>query len=394
VDSIRQASGDLFPTDIPIPASQMIGRADDVRDVTAALLGATNLVMAGPRRTGKTSVCEAALNRCRRRGAYVAALDLFRIADAAELAEALVLSVIANRSATHRLVRRARELGRAALTTSQSSAVLKLHSQFGDAIELALTPGWAARDPQHALHLALELPERVAIADGRRLVLFFDEFQELAGERRPYGDPDVLTKRMRSIFQRSTSVSFLFAGSLEHVMRDLFAPQQRAFSGFGSFHTLRPILDADWHAGLTQRFAADKCTVAPAALQRLIALGEGHPRATMRVAQQTHLVSVQLAQRLIDLDMVQLGYQAALNGDLPTMEQTVEQIRRSHKNALAIARSVALGQSPPRRLSPAVRDRVLKRLERAGVVEHLGRGDWRIVNPLLREYLRRLDPLG
>src|SRR5579875_620092 len=105
---VRQASGDLFPTDVPIPASQMIGRADDVRDVTAALLGATNIVLAGPRRTGKTSVCEAALNRCRRRGCYVAALDLFRIADAAELAEALVLSVIANRSPAHRLVRRAR----------------------------------------------------------------------------------------------------------------------------------------------------------------------------------------------------------------------------------------------------------------------------------------------
>ncbi len=392
--SARQASGDLFPTDIPIPASQLIGRADDMRDVTAALLGATNLVMAGPRRTGKTSVCEAALNRCRRRGCYVAALDLFRIGDAAEFAEALVLSVIANRSTAHRLVRRARELGHAALTTAQASAVLKLQGQLGEALEVAITPGWAAQDPQRALDLALELPERVAAADGRRLVLFLDEFQELASERHPYGDPDALTKRMRAVFQRSPNVSFLFAGSLEHVMRDLFGPQQRAFSGFGSFHTLRPIPEADWRVGLTERFAADECTIAAAALLRIIALGDGHPRATMRVAQQTHLVSVQLAQRMIDLDMVQLGYQAALNGDLPTMEQTVEQIRRSHKNALLVARTVALGQSPPRRLPPAIRDRVLKRLERAGVVEHLGRGDWRIVNPLLREYLRRLDPLG
>jgi hypothetical protein len=45
-------------------------------------------------------------------------------------------------------------------------------------------------------------------------------------------------------------------------------------------------------------------------------------------------------------------------------------------------------------LTPAIRDRVLKLLERAGIVEHVARGTWRIVNPLLREYLRRLDPLG
>ncbi len=391
---VRQASGDLFPTDTPIPASQMIGREDDIREVETALVGGTNLILAGPRRTGKTSVCQAALGRARRRGCYTVGLDLFRISDTAELAEALVLAVIANRSPARRLVRRARELGRAALTAAQSAAVLKLQGQFGEAIELAVTPGWAAQDPQRALDLALELPERVAVADGRRLILFFDEFQELASERRPYGDPDLVTKRMRAVFQQSSSVSYLFAGSIEHVMRDLFSPQQRAFSGFGGFHALRPIAAEDWLKGLGERFEADDCTVQPAALARIVELGAGHPRATMRVAQQTHLVSVQLDQRLIDLDLVQLGYRAALDGDLPTMEQTVEQIRRLHKNALQVARAIAMGHPAPRRLPPAIRDRVLKLLLRAGIVEHVARGDWRIVNPLFRDYLGRLDPLG
>jgi len=76
------------------------------------------------------------------------------------------------------------------------------------------------------------------------------------------------------------------------------------------------------------------------------------------------------------------------------MEQTLEEIRRLHKNALQVARSVAEDRPPPRRLSPAIRDRVLNLLLRAGIVEHVARGDWRIVNPLLKEYLRRMDPLG
>jgi hypothetical protein len=391
---VRQASGDLFPTDIPIPASQMIGRQDDVREVATALVAGTHLILAGPRRTGKTSVCEAALARARQRGCYVARLDLFRIADSAELAEALVLAVLANRSPVRRLLRKVRELGRAALSATQSAAVLKLQGQFGEAIEVAITPGWAARDPQRALDLALALPEQVAVADDRRLVLFFDEFQELANVRRPYGDPDTITKRMRAVFQRSSSVSYLFAGSLEHVMRDLFAPQQRAFSGFGSFHSLRPIAVGDWLAGLAERFAADDCEVGDAALARIVELGGGHPRATMRIAQQTHLVSVQLDQREIDLDLVELGYRAALEGDRPTMEQSIEQIRRLHKNALVVARAVAMGSPAPRRLPPAIRDRVLNALLHAGIVEHVARGDWRIVNPLLGEYLRRFDPLG
>jgi hypothetical protein len=248
----------------------------------------------------------------------------------------------------------------------------------------------------------------VATADSRRLILFFDEFQEVASARRPYGDPDAVTNRMRAVFQRSTGVSYLFAGrtpypaqpaepaasGLEHVVRDLFAPARRAFSGFGSFYALRPISEEEWRRGLAERFAADDCTIADAALDRIVELGGGHPRATMRIAQQAHLVSIELDVREIDLDLVQLGFERAIEGDRPTMEQVVERVRLLHKHGLTVARAVAAGESPPRRLHPGVRDRVLKLLRDAGIVEHEARGRWRVIDPLLRHYLAALDPFG
>jgi hypothetical protein len=391
---MRQASGDLFPTDSPIPASQLIGRRDDVREVATRLEAGTHLIVAGPRRTGKTSVCEAALGRLRRRGAYVAKLDLFRVSDAAELAEALATAVVANRSGVYRALRRARGAGRAALSAVQSQMLVRLVGELGEGVELALSPGRAALDPDRALDLALELPERVALADGKRLVLFFDEFQELASARRPYGDPDAVTNRMRAVFQRSTAVSYLFAGSLEHVMRDLFAPARRAFSGFGSFYSLRAITDEEWRRGLADRFAADDCVSGEPALDRIVELGGGHPRATMRIAQQTHLISLELDTHEIGLDLVQLGFERALEGDRPTMEQVVERIRLLHKHGLIVARSVAAGDPPPKRLHAGVRDRVLKLMRDAGILEHEARGRWRVIDPLLRHYLATLDPFA
>jgi hypothetical protein len=391
---MRKASGELFPTDSPIPARQLIGRGDDVREVATRLEAGTHLIVAGARRTGKTSVCEAALARAARRGAYTAKVDLFRVSDAGELAEALAGAVIANRSTAHRALRRARSAGRAALSAAQAHAVVKMVGELGEGVEIALTPGLAAQDPERALDLALELPERVARADGKRLILFFDEFQELASARRPYGDPDAVTNRMRAVFQRSGAVSYLFAGSIEHVMRDLFAPSRRAFSGFGSFYALRPIDVDEWRAGLTERFALDGCEVADAALARMIELGAGHPRATMRIAQQAHLVSLELDTRTIDLDLVQVGFERAIEGDRPTMEQIVERIRLLHKHGLLVARTVAAGDQLPRRIQPGVRDRVLKLLRDAGVVEHESRGRWRVIDPLLRHYLVSLDPFG
>ncbi|HEV2875380.1 MAG TPA: hypothetical protein VGW14_09550, partial [Thermoleophilaceae bacterium] len=77
--------------------------------------------------------------------------------------------------------------------------MIRMIGELGEGVELALTPGLAASDPERALDLALELPERVATADGRRLILFFDEIQEVASARRPYGDPDAVTNRMRAV---------------------------------------------------------------------------------------------------------------------------------------------------------------------------------------------------
>jgi hypothetical protein len=389
---MRQRSGDLFPTDSPLPASQLIGRGADVRETANALANGTHLVFAGPRRTGKTSVCEAALTRLEGKGFYVASVDLFRLADAAELAEELAVACVRNRSAAHRLAVKARQAGRAALSTVQASAVLKIKGELGEAAELAFTPGLAGRNPERSLDQALGLPERIAVADGRHMILFFDEFQEVASDRRPYGDPGALTKRMRAIFQRTSHVSYLFAGSIEHVMRDLFAPGQRAFSGFGSFHQLRTISAADWAKGLMVRFAADDCELKPSTMARIVELGEGHPRVTMLIAQQTHLVSVQLETRQIDLDTVQQGYEAAFEGDRARLEQTVERIRLLHRSALAVARRVAGAGPPTRKLHPGVQDRVLKLLQNAGIVEHPSRGDWRINDPLLRVYLQQLGP--
>jgi hypothetical protein len=368
----------------------MIGRTDDIKEIATRLQNGMHSWLAGPRRTGKTSVCDAALTRCKARGCYVAKVDLFRVGDSAELAEALAVEVIRNRSAARRLLRATRRAGRSALSAAQATASLKLGTELGEGAEIALTPGFAAQNPRKALDAALQLPEAVARADGKRLILFFDEFQEVAAERKPYGDPDALTKRMRAIFQRSSSVSYLFAGSLEHVLRGLFGPGKRALSGFGSFYELGAIDEDDWREGLVERYAADGCSIEDPALGRLIELGEGHPRATMLLAQHAHLLSVQLETTAIGADLVEVALQRAMAGDRPTLEQTVEGIRKLHNQALALARSLATGQPVPRRMHPGVRDRVLKRLEAAGVAEHVARGDWRIIDPLLKRYLAEL----
>lgn len=372
----------------------MIGREADVHAVATALAAGTSLVVAGARRTGKTSVCEAALVRAEADGLYTVAVDLFRIPTAGQLAEAIVAQTIANRPPLRRLVHATRRAGRLAGEVAERSLTLKVQAELGEEIEIAFRPGLADRDPARYLEYALELPNRIARADGKHAIVFFDEFQEVANPRRPYGDPDEITKKMRAIFQRSDECSFLFAGSVEHLLRDLFASGDRAFSQFGSFYELAPIAVDSWLEGLSERFCADGCTVRAGALERIVELGEAHPRATMLIAQQTHLTSVMLGTREIDLTLVQQGYEAALDGDRPVNEQSLEHIRQLHRLALVVARRIAAGEAPHAGLNSSESYRSVKALHDAGFIEGAGARRWRLVNPLLGRYLRDLEPYG
>jgi hypothetical protein len=386
----RKRSRELFPTDGPLPADRMIGRDGDVSELARVLGNGVHRILAGPRRTGKTSVCRAALSRLRRRRLYVVELDLFRIPNRAELAEAIVVQTIANRPVVRQAVARARRGGRAALVGAALTASTRLKTEVGDEVELAFKPGIANRDPLRYLAFGLELLQRVAAADDRQLVLFIDEFQEIAGDRAPYGDADALTKQMRAVLQDSNRVTCLFAGSVEHLMRDLFTPRQRAFYQFGGFHAMAPIDVEDWRVGLVDRFAEDGCTVTPDALARLIELGEGHPRATMLVAQQTHDAAIADGTHIVDSGLVAVGLASAMAADRVTHELVTERIRSLGRHTLVVARRVAQGQRAYPGLEAKTATRAVNALRDAGLIEQHGRGDWQVTDPLLRRYLTEL----
>ena len=211
------------------------------------------------------------------------------------------------------------------------------------------------------------LPQRIADEDGKHAILFIDEFQEVANPRKPYGDPDAVTKRMRAIFQRSPDVSFLFAGSYEHVLRGLFGQARQAF-GSSARSTSFARSERTRGGRLARALRRRRCTVDAEALDRLLELGGGHPRATMLLAQKTHLQSILVGTHHIDATLVEQGLRSAILGDRATLEQTVEQIRLGHRHALLIARRIALGESPYRDLKSVEAFRALKGLQHAGLV--------------------------
>ena len=251
---------------------------------------------------------------------------------------------------------------------------------------MALTPGLAAQDPERALDLALELPERVARADGRRLLAVLRRVPGgglgAPALRRPRCGHQPHAGRLPA---HDGGVSYLFAGSIEHVMRDLFAPSRRAFSGFGSFYALRPIDPR----GLARAGCASASPPTAARSRR-------RPRPDRRARRRPP--ARHDADRPADAPRLARARHAR---DRPRPRAGRLRARARGRPARRWSRSWSAsgcctstgcswrGRSPPtsplpRRLHPGVRDRVLKLLRDAGILEHESRGRWRVIDPLLR----------
>jgi uncharacterized protein len=371
----------------------MIGRAGDVDRIALALLGGGNVVMAGPRRIGKTTVSDAALEVCRTDGAYTAKVDLFDCTDAGALAHVLALELLANRAPLRRAIGDAVRAGRSVLGALRTSATLRARQDLGEEIEITIDIGRAEAEPTKALDSALRLAQRLAERDRRRVVVFLDEFQDIASDR--FGNTDTLTRRVRAVFQRSPDVSVLFAGSIEHLMRDLFGPTERALSQFGSFQELTQITREEWGDGIRARLKADRTTISTDALARLVELGEGHPRATMLIAQQAHLQAIEELRHEIDHAMVVAALDRALAAEQLRHQQQLDRIRASSRYGERMAIRVATGAELYQRLKPQQASRALNALRDTGVVERAGQANWHVIDPLLRRYLaaRRVEPL-
>lgn len=377
----------LFPTDDPVRPDLLIGRASDVRDLAAHLGAGTHVVMAGPRRTGKSTVALAALARVRSSGLYTAQADLWDHEDLTSLTRALAQSIIANRGPVAKALSRAREGGRELREMLPAGMTARLRTNLGEDVELAWATPAVGRATGAGLAATIALAQRIAESDGKRIAVLLDEFQDIATTPHRFGNPDVLSKQLRSQLQRSPLVSVLFAGSIEHLMRDLFGPARRALSQFGNFHSLSPILSSEWEQGIAARYRELNLSAADGTVREIVTLSEGHPRTTMLIARET--LTVALARRegdTIELADVHGGYELAMQADRLRHEEIVERLR-SAAHAYPIALRVARGTRPYSGTPSAGARRALNMMEKAGIAEHRDRGHWIIPEPLLRSYL-------
>jgi AAA+ ATPase superfamily predicted ATPase len=375
-----------FPLGGPVPAADLVGREGYIRRAGARLADGNHILIAGPRRIGKTSVMLEILRRLRRKGLHTAYVDCMGATDLRGLGERLADAVLENVSGAERSFEHAK-----AVASGMRPTVKVRYEHVELALELA-----REKNANRFFDGALDLPRALAAKTGKRVVVAFDEFQA-AGQLGPR-----VFDLMRARFQAQRAVSYAFLGSEEGILEQLFSGKGRAFYRFALPLDLADaaghrfgIDPDDWLSYIEDKLSERKLTITDADVDRILDATGGHPQDTMQVCAALYYLMRDAGLRTVSAEAIGVAIEQALRelerpfalhwADLGKGKYLQQVAKRIAHGAVLYA-SDGAGAVPRAEVL-----RALAALQARGLVAHLARGRYEFVEPLFAEYVRRLD---
>jgi len=368
---------DLWPSEI-VPGDELVGREAVVTEIFRELTGGRSVLLAAPRREGKSSVAREVLRQLAEDDLYLtASLDFFRLTTKRQCADELVRQLLeGSKTLSSRLKRLASAAG-------ERISSFEPHFKLAE-IEFGFHFHPNETDEEEAFRNALQLPEKLAEREDRRVVVLMDEFQE-AGKNL---GQDVYPV-MRSYFQEQPRTKHLFAGSQHSLLRALFGRSNAPLLRYAMEVPLRPIPAEAWVDYIVRKFQSIDVTCSRLLAAGLVEATGGHPADTMMLcAQLTSLLRQQPTDQVTP-ELLATAVDRTRMSLRVIFDEVWSEIG-STAHARLIAQRLAFGQPLSTGLRGPQASRALKVLADKGLVERTP-ARWGFREPLFRVYVQSLS---
>jgi uncharacterized protein len=254
-----------FQFSLPVTAGDLVDRQTERQTMLDLAWSGNNSRVAAPRRYGKTSLLKTVLDEAEKRHGFktvyvdlhgVVSLDDIAVRIDMAYAEGLTGPLVKWWGGVQRTLKPILRVGGGPVPA-----------------QIEVSP-----NGEHPLIQRLHLPERVFDKTTKRVLIVFDEFQDVLTT----GDSS--DKIIRSVIQHHAGVaSYIFGGSHIGMMHALFASRDRAFFAQAERIPLPPLRPDDLADWISDRFEHMKKDPGEA-LGPLLDMADGHPQKSMFLA--------------------------------------------------------------------------------------------------------------
>jgi len=364
----------LFPLGGPVAKEDLVGREDFIISLVNRLSEGQSVMLAGPRRIGKTSLAHEVLRRLKEKGAYTAAVDFFRFSGKRDFATSLIDACLENRTGINRTLNILRDRAKALAGGAQFA--IKLN-------DLEISFGFPEKNSDdELLDHALRLPGVLADRDEKLMVVMFDEFQDASRVT----DTEIF-KRMRAHFQAQKGVAYLFLGSKEGMMQTLFSGRKEAFYRFATMLPIPGIAEDDWVPYITQKFTSRNIRADEDVVKEIVRFSGGHPQDTMFLCSEVHYTLLETGDSVLTHDYVRLGYSRAMLALAPIFDEMLDDLSARH-HVRRVLHQLAVGENAYQEgIHPNKVKRVIDHLINRAIIEKTARGSYVFVEPMFQRYI-------
>jgi uncharacterized protein len=265
-------------------------REDELEKIASYISGENHLILISPRRFGKTSLIRKVVNESKRQYIF---LDMQIVLSTEDFAAQLLKRV-------YRIypVQKLKSL----IKSFRLIPVVNINPVTG-AAEISFKAGSKDLSP---LEDVLNMIEKLG-TDKQKIIIVLDEFQDI------FRIDSGLDRFLRSVMQNHRHVNYIFMGSNESMIREIFEKKNSPFYRFGSLMSLGKIASGKFISFLEENFApvTDKSKELS---KEIIGITDSHPYYTQQLA------------FTIWEDLARSGYYQ------DTVNNAADEIVRSHDN--------------------------------------------------------------
>lgn len=237
-------------------------RVEELSQVKQLLDSENHLVLISPRRFGKSSLVAKALSQV---GRPSITIDLMKVLNVEDFASQILRQVF--RLHKFEKVKHLLKNFRVAPTMSYNPVTDGMDVSFVPSVDKASV----------MLEDAMDLLERVS-SSKNRLIVVLDEFQEVNEIDKS------LAKQLRAIMQRQKGLNYIFMGSQETMMEEIFEKKKSPFYHFGERMNLKKIPYEDFFSYIKNRLPQMPDAKKDSVTEEILKFTNVHPYYTQQLA--------------------------------------------------------------------------------------------------------------